>query len=442
MTIKKTVQVQIIIKRSGRFKLLLEGGITMDITYQVHIAGFEQSKFLDVNKEKEIEELRIRFVSDYSEGAINDLEIDEYINGKGDRSTFCNRIETQLKDWGNMKGAFATKFGVYYGVFGRGTEKKYQITGKWGSTVEQAFDKVKREIVNLIQSGATKDFDKINNNLISPMLKGKILSLYYPNDYLNIFSSSHLDFFINQLSLGLTKGLSEIDKQKMILEYKNCDDIMKAWSIYKFGKFLYYLFGSPTNDKVKGVIDVDSNKPMVEVFSAIADVNYTIIELKTKSIPTTTSARAGSGSVKTDFEEKNRNNKRLGDRGELIVLQSEVNKLENCGKKKLVNRIKHIAKENDCAGYDILSFDEYGNEIYIEVKSTRAKQGDANFYLTANELERAKGDMNYWVYIVYEANTATPKIWRINNPFENSKDDISLMPVAYRVRIGVENKSN
>ena len=54
----------------------------MDIAYQVHIAGFEQSKFLDVNKEKEIEELRIRFVADYSKDAINDMEIDDYINGK------------------------------------------------------------------------------------------------------------------------------------------------------------------------------------------------------------------------------------------------------------------------------------------------------------------------------------------------------------------------
>lgn len=217
---------------------------------------------------------------------------------------------------------------------------------------------------------------------------------------------------------------------------------MKSWSIYKFGKFLYYLFGSPTNNKVKGVIDVDSNKPMVEVFSDINDVNYTIIELRTKSIPTTKSTSTSNSGRKVDFEEKNKKNKRLGDRGELIVLQSEINKLKTCGKRNLVKAIKHISKENDAAGYDILSFDENGNEIYIEVKSTRAKPGDANFYLTANELERAKNDMNYWVYIVFEANSANPKIWRINNPFENNKDKISLVPVAFRVRIGVEENSN
>lgn len=263
--------------------------------------------------------------------------------------------------------------------------------------------------------------------------------MYYPNDFLNIFSSSHLDFFINQLSLGLTKGISEIDKQRMILEYKNNDAILKTWSIYKFGKFLYYLFGSPTNNKVEGVIDIDSNKPMVEVFSPIADLNYTILELMPKSLPASASNGIRKNSNgKVDFVEKNKNNKRLGDRGELIVFQSEIDKLKRCGKGKLAKIIEHTAKENDAAGYDILSFDEHGTEIYIEVKSTKAKQGDANFYLTENELERAKGDMNYWVYIVFEANTSSPKIWRINNPFENNKDEISLVPVVYRVRIGTQ----
>jgi hypothetical protein len=33
----------------------------MDIAYQVHVANFEQSSHLDINKEKEIVELRASF---------------------------------------------------------------------------------------------------------------------------------------------------------------------------------------------------------------------------------------------------------------------------------------------------------------------------------------------------------------------------------------------
>jgi hypothetical protein len=43
--------------------------------------------------------------------------------------------------------------------------------------------------------------------------------------------------------------------------------------------------------------------------------------------------------------------------------------------------------------------------------------------------------------MVFEVNTDNPKIWRINNPFENNKDEISLVPITYRVRIGVEGNS-
>lgn len=169
----------------------------MDIEYQVHLSDFEKSQLGDLNKQKDVEALRNIFVKDYTIDVINNMKIDEYINGKGDRSTFCNRIETELKDWGNMKGAFATKFGVYYGCFGKDTDREYRFVRKFGNTVDEAFNTIKRELVDLIEFGAVEDLNKINKNLISPMLKGKILSIYYPNRYLNIFSSSHLDFLWN-----------------------------------------------------------------------------------------------------------------------------------------------------------------------------------------------------------------------------------------------------
>lgn len=42
---------------------------------------------------------------------------------------------------------------------------------------------------------------------------------------------------------------------------------------------------------------------------------------------------------------------------------------------------------------------------------------------------------------MFEANTINPKIWRINNPFENDKDSISLVPIAFRVKLGVDKNS-
>jgi len=54
-------------------------------------------------------------------------------------------------------------------------------------------------IVELINNNDNLNILKDNN--ISPMFKGKILSIYFPDKFMNIFSSSHLDYFINMFGV-------------------------------------------------------------------------------------------------------------------------------------------------------------------------------------------------------------------------------------------------
>lgn len=316
----------------------------MYIHFHEYITGFEHSEFFIEENYKEIETLRRNFVSDYSPKAIMNMEIDEYIVGKGDKNTFCSRLETELKGWGNIQGSTAIKFGVYYGTYGDSSED-YQYAKKFGNSLEEAFNRIKGELTNLIKSGSVKNYDEINNNLMSPTVKGKILSVYYPDDYLNIFSSSHLDFFANQLNLGIIDGLSEIDKQRIILEYKNNDFMLKGWNIPKFGKFLYYLFGSPTNKNVKGIINENKSNRKVDVFPSPNDLKYELIDLIPKSNITSSFNSKEKKIWNTDFAEQNRINKRIGDKGELIVLQYEKDKLGDCDKKELIEKINHVLKK-------------------------------------------------------------------------------------------------
>lgn len=77
-------------------------------------------------------------------------------------------------------------------------------------------------------------------------------------------------------------------------------------------------------------------------------------------------------------------------------------RVEGFGVKKQVD---HAAvTQGDGLGYDIVSYDEKGNELYIEVKTTIANKVDG-FYLTHKELEivKSKGD-NYRLYRVYNLN--------------------------------------
>lgn len=95
-------------------------------------------------------------------------------------------------------------------------------------------------------------------------------------------------------------------------------------------------------------------------------------------------------------------NKRLGDLGELWVMEYEREKLRRANRKNLIEKIKHIAKdEGDGTGFDIQSFDSNGGKMFIEVKTTKGNKNDV-FYVTRNELERSileKG--NYYVYRLY-----------------------------------------
>lgn len=104
-----------------------------------------------------------------------------------------------------------------------------------------------------------------------------------------------------------------------------------------------------------------------------------------------------------NFLENSIENKRIGDLGELWVLKYEIEKLKAANLQRLIKDIKHTAKdEGDGTGFDIRSFNENGDPIFIEVKTT---QGNSKtpFFITRTELERSKREQgSYYLYRVYD----------------------------------------
>jgi Domain of unknown function (DUF3883) len=67
------------------------------------------------------------------------------------------------------------------------------------------------------------------------------------------------------------------------------------------------------------------------------------------------------------------------------------------------------------ADYDIRSVDEDGADLYIEVKSTRGRDG--RFRWPRAEFQRAAHERDRYILCrVYEANSLTPTIRRIRDP--------------------------
>ena len=95
--------------------------------------------------------------------------------------------------------------------------------------------------------------------------------------------------------------------------------------------------------------------------------------------------------------------KEIGLAGEEAIIESEKKKLYDAKKPSLAKEVLHVSKVvGDGVGYDILSYDVDGNEIFIEVKTT-SRDKYAGFIITANELDVAREyRTKYWIYRIFE----------------------------------------
>jgi len=129
--------------------------------------------------------------------------------------------------------------------------------------------------------------------------------------------------------------------------------------------------------------------------------------------------------------------KKIGDAGEKHVYEYEYKKLVSFGRVDLANKI--VQQHLDYSyypGYDIQSFDENGNKIFIEVKSTNMKNVSV-FIISENELKAAKKlKDSYFIYQVTEA-LSNPKIAKsIRNPIRYVDDELILLePLSHRMII-------
>jgi hypothetical protein len=410
-------------------------------------ASFEGNR-QELQKEvRKLEKLRNDFVKKYSYEKIKELPIEKYVVGHGDKDTFCYWIETKLMELGKIKGGTTAerKFGVYFSK----KYNKYITIPKWGENGYVAFEKIKKSILALLEAGKAGNIRKIKTSPLSPMFKGKILSTYFPEKYLNIFSEAHLDHYISELGIEDPNLKGEIDKRKHLMDFKNDDSVMKDWSIYEFSNFLYNQIGRPIKGKSDNKWGQSSKREVVSSkIKEYLEIDYEIIrrvkpefvdfDIKGKIVSNENESKTTHSGKKADFEKENRRNKRLGERGEDVVVLAEQNYLKKIGRKDLSEKVKQVSKKDDSLGYDVLSYNEDGTEKYIEVKSTKSKMGTANFIISENQIRKSKSLENFYVYIVFEANTKNPKIWRIKKPFNLPKNKINITPDNYRVIIEPE----
>lgn len=127
----------------------------------------------------------------------------------------------------------------------------------------------------------------------------------------------------------------------------------------------------------------------------------------------------GSKVVNIDFLKRAITSKRNGNSGELLTIDYEVNKLKELGIDK---EVIHKSLEGDGHGYDIESYNENGEKIFIEVKTTEGGL-NTSFDISINEvLVSNKKDNLYYIYRLfnYDKEMNSAEFFSLNGPIEGN----------------------
>jgi Domain of unknown function (DUF3883) len=393
-----------------------------------------KSKFAD------LESLREEFVRRFAPEKLATLPLDQYVVGRQKKTTFCYWLETRLRELGSIKGGTTagSKFGIYFGKTKQDSRTMYRFPPKYGASIDEAYDTIRRSMVDLLAAGETKDFQAIQNNLLAPMFKGKILSTFYPDKYLNVFSERFLKYYLIRLGFPVSESEDEspILLGQRLLDFKNKDEVMSQWSNIEYGFFLWNKYGDPENPNEAGSdpdTDPTINLPplpqvrSVEIKDDLVDFNKDTSREKGEKV-------VRPDTRKRDYVKEAKKNTITGNRGEEIVLKLERDMLRMAGKHELAKKVTRISEQSDAYGYDIHSYTPDGLDKYIEVKATRSPYSpNPSFIISANELAQGRElKERYYICWVFSAASKQPQYKYIQSPFGNP-DKFSLEPRSYVV---------
>ncbi len=133
--------------------------------------------------------------------------------------------------------------------------------------------------------------------------------------------------------------------------------------------------------------------------------------------------------LRRDYAAREAHNSSLGRAGEELVLNFEKYRLSKAGHENLAAKVEHVAKtQGDGLGFDILSFNEEGNERFIEVKTTTFAR-ETPFFASASEIRFAEQNAVRFELCRLFAFRKSAKCFTLPGPIQHH---CALDPFSYR----------
>ena len=197
-------------------------------------------------------DLRDEFLRTWSLERVKGMAIEEYTN-LNKKDSFCYWLEAITQDLGSIWGGSAFKFGIYKR---KDTKRKFEKNAlsdgeyawlaKYGKTKDEAFNKVKSIIVDIMKSKA-RNFKAIEPIDLGNATKWKIAHLYSDNHILNVFSKDSLTEIAKKLGLEFDKKISFYDLQDLVLKQKSTEEDYftfagNLWDLIDSNETHYWLY--------------------------------------------------------------------------------------------------------------------------------------------------------------------------------------------------------
>lgn len=200
------------------------------------------------------------FLQRFPRESLPELTLENYAIGKPD--SFCYWIEFKTRDLGSVSGGSSNKWGIFWS---KGDQEWKWNKALKSDSAEEAFQKLKAGLLNLIDAAANDQFvqlDMIGSNQLGPnrnALRAKPLYLYFPDKFLPIANPYHLTHFLNFFGQRPQGGLHT--KNRQLLNFLRAQPEFEGMDSYEMMAFLYEVL-PPGDRTAKPAKDNSEGEPV------------------------------------------------------------------------------------------------------------------------------------------------------------------------------------
>lgn len=190
---------------------------------------------------------------------IETMTLPEYVSTQ-DKTTFTYWLETRTQSLANIKGSPSPKFGIYK----RNSDPKdrsgmihgdeYSWWEKFGATEQEAFEKIRNEIIKVIKAARDGDVKSIDKVELAPIYKWKIAFMYQDQNapcIINIFAKDKL---VELTGLPSSSGYPEL-YHSLMQDYS----VALHDNIAEYGRVCWSRLDNEKTESVDAMAGDDSN---------------------------------------------------------------------------------------------------------------------------------------------------------------------------------------